>query len=81
MSTIVVVRKGALACAPFALGAMFTLYERNHEVEEIARAGVAAGGIRRRQRAADRTAYHNAGCDLVRARVTSHLSIRVILVL
>ena len=29
--------------APFALGAMFALYERNHEVEEVARAGVAAG--------------------------------------
>jgi ATP-dependent HslUV protease, peptidase subunit HslV len=29
--------------APFALGALFTLYDRNHSVEEIARAGVAAG--------------------------------------
>ena len=29
--------------APFALGALFTLYERDHDVEEIARAGVAAG--------------------------------------
>jgi ATP-dependent protease HslVU (ClpYQ) peptidase subunit len=29
--------------APFALGAMFTLFERNCEIEEIARAGVAAG--------------------------------------
>ena len=29
--------------ASFALGAMFTLYERSDDVEEIARAGVAAG--------------------------------------
>jgi ATP-dependent HslUV protease subunit HslV len=29
--------------ASFALGAMFTLYERSHDVQEIARAGVAAG--------------------------------------
>ena len=29
--------------ASFALGAMFTLYERSSDVEEIARAGIAAG--------------------------------------
>jgi ATP-dependent protease HslVU (ClpYQ) peptidase subunit len=29
--------------AAFAVGAMFTLYERGDDVEEIARAGVAAG--------------------------------------
>jgi ATP-dependent HslUV protease, peptidase subunit HslV len=29
--------------APFALGALFTLYERDEDVEAIARAGVAAG--------------------------------------